>query len=169
MNKKIISLVVAAIVIVGGFLFNLSPKTTERFAGTTNLNQLTLSAGFTTGSVNATSTATSTGAILNQVDLYNPSGELVSGISFTASTSPTTVTTAASSTFTTFIPNSGDMATIIFTNASTTGTSTTLAAGTGVSLKNATTTLVIAPGGAAMMTWVRLPNTNINILVDIFR
>jgi hypothetical protein len=169
MSKKIIGTVVAVLVLLAGALALKPTVSPERFGGTTNLNSLTLSGNISTGGIVATSTATSTGAILNQVDLYTSTGDIASAISFTASTSATTLTFAASSTFTSIVPNSGDTLTMYLINASTTGTTTTIAGGTGTTVLNATTTKVLAPGAVAQLTFQRLPTTNINILLDIFK
>lgn len=86
-----------------------------------------------------------------------------------ATTSPAlTLTLPATSTLTTLIKNPGDMREWIFYNAHTGATTTTLVAGTGMTLQSASTTAVIAQGKNALVRLKRVSTGDVFAFVTLF-
>lgn len=147
-------------------IFTKNGSTVTILPGTT-LALETLTAGITTTGVTKTSTltegggtrATTSGASatflasdfdVERVIEVNPS---VAGI---------TLTLPATSTLTSFVPNSGDCRDLRIVNATgTANIALTIAGGTGSLLKNGSSTAIIMTGNAADMTACRRPNTDI--------
>lgn len=159
--EKIIA-VVLAIVLIGLVLRLNFATSTQKYAGTTNLDSLYLTGNLTTGGSNATTT-TATSQTLVASDLT--SGSV---IFLKPTVGSVTVTLPATSTLSTFLPNAGDSTMLIIHNAtSTSGINITIAGGTGTLLKKATTTAAILPGGAAELYFYRKTDTDIQVLMDI--
>ena len=73
-----------------------------------------------------------------------------------------TATLPASSTLTSLIPNAGDVVDITFVNSTTTaGIDITLAGGTGLTLQQASSTLIVGPSQVAILRFIRLASTDI--------
>jgi hypothetical protein len=176
MIKKIaISLGIILLLILSYLV--MVPKFTE-VSGVTNLDSLTLSDTLTAltgvigtltqgGGVRATST---TGAVL---PLLASDFDVENMIDVTLNVQDGTVSFPATSTLTSFIPNTGDNRTIFIRNATTTTTmDLTIAGGTGVLLKKATSSAVITgdADGANFFEvhLVRKANTDIEALMLSF-
>jgi len=86
-----------------------------------------------------------------------------------------TLSFPATTTLTSFIPNAGDTRTLYIRNATTTATmDLTIAGGTGVLLKQATSTSVTIPGDTdggnfGVLRLIRKVNTDIELLVQVFK
>lgn len=145
-------------IMVGVFVFESKPAG-ERFGGTTNLGSLTLSNQLSVGGVFSTTTTSS----LTQSQITD-----VSTITANPAGAAITLTLPASSTLTTLIPNSGDSVSYVVANIATVAaSSTTIAGGTGTSLKNATSTAAILGGGTGLLTLVRLATTNVLAILSV--
>lgn len=155
-----VSLIVAALVLVG------VRGEVERLGGITNYDSVVLGGNLTTGGTRTISNTTQSSVTLSNSDLVNTVGETVfSTIAYTGVSTTTTVAFPASSTLTSFVPQVGQSVTYTFLN--TGAGQITLANGTGVTIENAGTSTV-ASGRSARIQFVRLPNTNIEALVQVF-
>lgn len=160
MKNKIIALIVVLLVIIGVVTYVAIPRTaSERFGGTTNLGSLTLSNQLSVGGIFATTT-TST---LTQAQITD-----ISTITTSPAAAAITITLPASSTLTTLIPNAGDQVQFVIANLATVAaSSTTIAGGTGTTLKQASSTAAILGGGTGTLILVRLASTNVLAILDI--
>lgn len=119
--------------------------------------------GFTAGAGALATSTTGTATTLSQADLLADNLFVV-----TWNTSSGTYTLPASSTWTTLIPNAGDVREWIFHNATTTAATTmTIAAGTGIDLVAVTTADDVIDGTEySQMTCVRQPDTDVTCIVN---
>jgi hypothetical protein len=135
-------------------------------SGTTHTNLETFESGLGVGGTYATSTS---GA---QMPLLSTAIENVSTIVATLNVLDTTLTFPASSTIQ-FMRGSGDTRVYWVKNATTTAAmDITFAAGTGMNLKNATSTKILIGdtdgGNAARVTLIRQADSDIDMYVDLF-
>lgn len=116
----------------------------------------------TQGNQKTYATTTTTATLLNtELNGY-------SVISVTPNGASLTLTLPATSTLTTFVPNAGDNTTVFVRNATTTaGVNLTLAAGTGMTLKMATSTNALTPGSLAKLIFIRKTNTDMDVLINV--
>lgn len=122
---------------------------------------ITLNAGQLRSYSNATST-TATTYTLVESDIINYDTVLM-----TPNTGALTVTLPATSTLTSMIPSAGDMHEQCWLNATSTGAATiTFAAGTGIDLESATSSLAVAAQGSACLTYIREPDTDVTVLFN---
>ena len=174
--------IVFAVVLVGGnnkslgatmttFLPSLGVQTLT--VGTGCDNQYTACSGTVVSSTGITSNGTLYGAqgvieggvvslsttttsyTLTQADISNSSL-----FAYTTASGNATVTLPASTTLSSYITSSGDQAIEVIYNGSATST-LTIAGGTGTTVQNASTTLVLPAGKSAQIRLVRLPNTGL--------
>lgn len=198
-TKENISLVLSVITMVLVLVFGLVGNTNQ-LGGITNYDQVDAADGFSvdgtividgSGNVDApitSSTGTFTGLLQldgGQLRSYTNStsttataytlvvADLLSydSILMTPNTGALTLTFPASSTLSTLVPTAGDMQkTCIFNSTSTAATTITLAAGTGIDLESATSTLAIPANGSACLTFIRQKATassfDITVLFD---
>ncbi len=110
--------------------------------------------------------ATTTGltATLREQDLLN--NGVISVVS--GNVASTTLTLPATSTLRNFIPKEGDISRLCIMNDSSAATTTFLAAGTGITIDNASTSLAIVKDSSACMTFIRLRNTDVKAFLNIF-
>lgn len=178
MNNKTLTIgltVVAIISIIGVFtgLSQATPK--EGAAGTTSSTNISGTYGFQqtktgqncgdaytfptcAGEVvdgGVLSTTTPASMTLAQSDLG------YSSISDLLNVGAATITLPASSTLTTFLPNSGDRKSIAITNATSSAFNITIAGGTGTLFQNASTSAVILPLKTAYLFVMRKANTDL--------
>ena len=120
---------------------------------------------FTQGGAWTASTTAAATAVLPVSDLIT-----YSGMNYTPTDAAVTLTLPATSTMTAFIPNAGDEATWHFTNeTATAATSTTIAAGTGIDLRESADTgadVVIEGGNHAKLTFKRSTGGNVICTVE---
>lgn len=109
--------------------------------------------GFSQGGINSTSTPAS--MTLQASDIQN-----ISLLSDTPTVGAITLTFPASSTLATWLPNAGDTASFIVTNATSSAFAVTLAGGTGTLLQKASTTAAILSGGSATVDVFRKANSD---------
>lgn len=176
----ILILSVLAILWVGfSFLFPNSPASAPAIYTSSgvwyrsgNMLKTNPSLPITVGRQYATTTNQSAVTLLNT--------ELIgySNIRIFASTSSVTVTLPASSTLSTFVPNAGDMTTVVFKNATTTaGINLGLVAGSGLSLIKASSTATTTANGLIEAIFIRKyptatngvcpTNCDIDVFVDV--
>lgn len=103
----------------------------------------------TTTPVTATSVTLSPAALAASVVLFN-----------SGTTSAFTLTLPASSTLTSFIPNVGDTATVVFYNASTSMGTVNIIAGTGVNLQKSTSSAIMQAGGSEVIDFFHTASTS---------
>ncbi len=164
-KNSILVVAILAAIVIGFVALSGSTSVSENLAGgTTNFDALSLSSGLSVSGgitvsginnvVNSSTTVT-----LSQADL---AGYAVINI-LASTTAASTITLPATSTLTTLIPNSGDVVSYTIVNATTTGSvhNLTIAAGTGMSLQNASTSAVLVPAKSAFLRLIRLPSTNV--------
>ncbi len=114
----------------------------------------TLSGGLTFDYTNSTSTKRTT-QTLTAADISN-----YSTIIMTPNTDALTLTLPASSTLSALIPNAGDWTVQCWVNATSTATATlTFAAGNGIDLEVASSSLIIYPGNSGCFRFIRKPAT----------
>lgn len=129
--------------------------------GAASLTSLITDAFTQGGGITSTSTYASSPLLASYFDTEN----IIEIANWT--TNPT-ITFPASSTLSSLCPTAGDSRSIILKNATTTGT-ITFAAGTGNTISNATSTLVVPAGDFVSATFVRQTDTDFDILFDIFQ
>ncbi len=172
MKNFIIGSVAALALILS--VVGLASRQQPVLGGTTNFDRLELTQGLsvsdssryastrfasssTSGGINSYVNSTTT-ATLSQSDLvgYSTVGILAS------TTAASTITLPASSTLTTLVANSGDVANFTIVNSSATATHVlTIAGGTGTTLQTASTSAVLAASKTGMLRLVRLPSTDV--------
>ncbi len=143
--------------------------TTLTITGATSITGAATISGLTTmnaGQLRSYTTASSSvsTATLSQADilnydtlLYTPGGAAATK----------TLTLPATSTLTSMVPTAGDMQKTCIYNATSTAASTlTLAAGTGIDLESATSTLVISARGSGCLTFIRETDTDVTVLFN---
>jgi len=113
--------------------------------------------GLVEGGVVSLSTTT-TSYTLTQADILTSSL-----FTYTTASGNATITLPASTTLTSFVTNSGDQSIEVVYNGSATST-LTIAGGTGTTVQNASSTLVLPAGKSAQIRFVRLPSTSLNAL-----
>lgn len=119
-------------------------------------------AGFQSGGRYATSTddTTATALASNFKDITR--------YDFTPNVAGITLTLPATSTLSSFVPKPGDTREVFLCNATTTAaTSFTLAAGTGMNLAQATSTLAISTNQCAELRFSRKANSDIDVFYDL--
>lgn len=196
-NKIIELAVVVVAVLIGLSLFSLFTRTTGVGGGVTNYGgglsvdslAVTGDTAFT-GGITITGATTLTGATTattftqgGGINATSTSGTVVpllaadfdteNVIDVTLNVQDATLSFPATTTLTSFIPTAGQSRTLLVRNASTTAAmDVTIAGGTGVLLKKATTTAVIYgdTDGAnyGIITLTRKSNTDIEAMLNIF-
>lgn len=172
---SVIAIVLAVIAVV----FSWGPKSGTRYAGTTNLDALSLDTTLTVGTTSTLggkvtadggillsdvlSTSTPASMTLAATDLAN-----YSSILMLPTVGSITVTLPASSTLSSLVPTAGDVWEMTFVNSTTTNAQNiTLAGGTGTTLYKATTTAFVAPGQVASLKFIRKTNTDIGVFYNV--
>ncbi len=133
-------------------------------SGATTLSTTTVEYFTTGGRAYATTTATTTSALtLQEIEMR------VGRIDITPSVPGQTITLTATSSLTNLVPNNADGNCSLLTNATTTLGSDgafTLAAGTGMTLKNSSSTMVLRSGDITPICLHRKANTDIFLSVN---
>jgi hypothetical protein len=169
MNKTLITvsvIAVAALIVAGLALVrpvNVKVETSElgALSGPNILTPTFFNKGLVYGGKRATSTNDTTATFL-YTDMDDESL-----IEFTPNVAGITATLPATSTIAN-LRNAGDSRNLMICNAtSTASTPFTLAVGTGMNLQQATSTLTIATGQCAFMTFVRASDTDIEVYYDL--
>lgn len=176
-------IVVAIIAIAGWSLPSMTPN--QNLSGDTNFDSLDVSDGYKvdgTTVINGSGVVTGTTQTLSGYLTLN--GGVVYSSTFATSsagaatytaanitgintilhnaTGALTATLPATSTLTSFVPNTGDRESITLVNIGS--GAITFAAGTGMNLYNASSTLVLPPTAAAQFEFVRQADTDISVL-----
>ncbi len=166
MKEKIYVAVLAAVVAgVVGFASTskvVVDRVVERVGGSSGTSHSfneEFNANIIRGGVVSTTTNVAAATLLS-TDIID-----VSRLNLTPLISGVTYTTPASSTLTSFVPKSGDTANLIFCSGST--YAFTLAFGTGMTVHNATSTLVTTPQSCGTMTFSRATTTDIDLFYDL--
>lgn len=111
------------------------------------------------------STTTGSAATLREQDLLN--NAVISVVA--GNTTGVTLTLPATSTLTRYIPRAGRTATIYIQNDSTAATTTTIAAGTGITIDNASSTLAVAQGSSVGITFIRQANGDVRAFLTSYK
>jgi hypothetical protein len=161
---------VVALVVAGGLVM-LQPKPTQQLGSVPGVSLFPTSVTTFTqgGGITATSSVNSSATLLaTDIDTENV-------VDMTWSYAAGTLTLPASSTMSNIAPNAGDTRTIWIRNASpTAATSTTLAVGTGMTLKLAASSTVLLVGdtdadNTARIEFVRKADSDFNVYLTKFQ
>lgn len=163
--KKLLALLALILVVgFGGFELYKAEAPSASFgaaAGPDHYNHENFFLNLTRGGLSTV--ATSSSMTLLAHDIVD-----VSRVNFVPGAGSLTATLPATSTLTAFIPKPGDTQDVLLCNATTTvSTPFTLAAGTGMTFSDATTTLAVQTGKCAQLQFSRRPTTDIDVFVDI--
>lgn len=174
MNKNSvigIALVVVIAIAIGGYIFpNQTQKVVERLGanpGPEVLNAQYFRGGFFDGGTVVATSTTDTTSTLTSAEFIQ--GDRITRLlNFSPSVTGITATLPATSTLSNFVPKAGDTRTVALCNATTTAAvSFTLAAGTGMNLHQATSTLAIRTGICAELEFVRNSDRDIEVFYDL--
>lgn len=167
--KKFTSILAVLVFIVaagvGGFFLTRSEQPSTSFgavAGPDNYNHLNFYLNHTDGGYIASTSLSTANTVpakmLQDITLLN----------LTPGLAASTFTLPATSTLTSFVPKIGDTQMVNICNATTTAaTPFTLALGAGMIGSNATSTLSVAAGKCATLVFVRKPNGDMYVPIDI--
>lgn len=173
---------VALIIAIAGSWFGIMLPAAGHsglLGGTTNFDALQLDTTLTVGGATTLSGASAFNSRVTKGGVFATTTTstllesqllTVNSITFNPATAAITVTLPASSTLTTLIPNSGDSVNYVISNLATVAaSSTTIAGGTGTTLVISTSTNPVINGaGNGLLTMVRLANTNVRAILQIF-
>lgn len=164
-NAWVIAVAVLAVILFVGsvFIYSASRVAPEQIIETgaaapvSTTNNVISSANDIYTSVNATSTP-STSYTLIQKDILG-----FGSILLTPTVDSISLTLPASTTVSSFIPKAGQRTSLLIVNGTSTAAKTiTIVTGTGVVLKNASTSAAIGPGAVGLLEFVRKTNTDID-------